>query len=77
MPREKKRTKKHLLFLIIGSIISAVAGYFYYEYIGKCSSGSCPMTSNPWITVIIAAIMGYLLFDIMGEKIFKKESKEE
>ncbi len=76
MPREKKRTKNHIILLIVGSIVSAVAGYFYYEYIGKCSSGSCPMTSNPWITVAIAAIMGYLLFDIIGEKIFKQKNQE-
>lgn len=46
---------------IVGALIGALLGYLYYHFIG-CNSGSCPITSNPYISVIWGAVMGYLLF---------------
>ncbi len=40
--------------------IGALAGYGYYKFIG-CASGACPITSNPVISTIYGAGMGYLL----------------
>ena len=46
-----------LLFgVLIGGAIGAVLGYF-----GKCSSGSCPLTANPFRGAIYGGIMGLLL----------------
>lgn len=36
---------------IIGTILGALAGYLYWRFVG-CSSGSCPITSNPYLTMI-------------------------
>ena len=47
---------KRLLPVIIG----ATAGYAYYYFIG-CVSGTCPITSNPWISTGYGALMGGLL----------------
>jgi uncharacterized membrane protein YesL len=52
---------------IIGLILGAIGGFLYYTYYG-CSSGTCPLTSNPWITTIWGATMGYLLFGIFDKK---------
>jgi hypothetical protein len=48
-----------ILRLIIGVAVGAVAGFAYYRYIG-CSSGACPLTSNPYISTIYGAVMGAL-----------------
>ena len=60
--------KKNIL-PIIGLLVGAAGGYLYYYYVG-CASGTCPITSNPYISVLYGALMGFLLFDI-----FKKKEK--
>lgn len=62
--------KKNILGLI-GLVVGAIGGYAYYFFIG-CSSGSCPLTSNPYISVIFGGLIGYLLFDM-----FKKTEKKD
>jgi uncharacterized protein YacL len=62
--------QKHLL-KIAGIVTGAIGGYLYYHFVG-CQSGTCPITSNPYISVIYGALMGYLLFDLFK----KKETKE-
>ena len=36
----------------------AVLGYAYYHFIG-CSSGTCPITSNPYVSTMFGAFLGY------------------
>ncbi len=62
----KESIKKHLL-KIIGASVGAIGGYLYYHYIG-CASGTCPITSNPYISVIYGALLGYLLLDMFKKK---------
>lgn len=45
-----------LLGVLIGGLIGSVLGYF-----GKCSSGTCPLTANPYRGAIYGAVMGALL----------------
>ncbi len=61
---------KHIL-KIAGSSLGALGGFLYYYFIG-CSSGTCPITSNPYISIVYGAFMGYLLFDL-----FKKRKKDD
>jgi len=49
--------------VLIGGLIGAVLGYF-----GKCSSGSCPLTSNPYRGAIYGAVMGALLASVFLPK---------
>ena len=48
----------HKMFLgvLIGGAIGAALGYF-----GKCSSGACPLTANPYRGAVYGAIMGALI----------------
>ncbi len=62
---------KHIL-KIAGIITGAVGGYLYYYFIG-CNSGTCPITSNPYISILYGAMVGYLVFDMFK----KKEKKDE
>jgi hypothetical protein len=50
---------------IIAGFAGAIAGYAYYYYIG-CLSGTCPITSNPYISTLYGTVIGALL--INGKK---------
>ena len=65
----KKFAKKHLR-TIIGILVGATAGYFYWKFVG-CNSGSCAITSNPVNSTLYGAAMGGLLFST-----FKKDKKQ-
>lgn len=41
-------------------MIGASLGFAYYYFIG-CHSGTCPITSNPWISTAYGAGMGFLM----------------
>ena len=43
--------------IILGIIIGAAIG-FGIGYFGKCASGVCPLTSNPYISTVIGIILG-------------------
>ncbi len=45
---------------LIGMVLGALGGFIYYRTVG-CSTGSCPITSNPWMSLLWGAVMGYLL----------------
>lgn len=45
----------------LGIILGMAAGYAYYFFVG-CRSGSCPITSNPYSTVLYGALLGGILF---------------
>jgi hypothetical protein len=44
----------------------AVLGFGYYKLVG-CSSGACPITSNPYISSLFGAVMGFLAGGGMGK----------
>lgn len=48
---------------VIGTLLGAVAGYFYWQQIG-CASGTCMITSKPFNSTLYGAIMGYLTTNI-------------
>ena len=57
-------------FYLIGGAVGGAGGYLYYFYVG-CSSGSCPITSSPVMSIIWGAAMGGLLLSL-----FKKTKKD-
>jgi thioredoxin 1 len=51
--------------LLIGGGAGALMGYF-----GKCTSGTCPLTANPWRGAFVGALMGGLLASSFGSSRF-------
>jgi thioredoxin 1 len=51
-----------LFGILIGGLIGAGLGY-----VGKCSSGTCPMTANPYRGAVYGAVMGALLVSVFSQ----------
>jgi len=65
-----KWTKK--LFPIV---LGALGGYAYYYFIG-CNRG-CPITSNPWLSVLYGAFLGLILINWnMKSKLIEQKEGE-
>lgn len=49
-----------MLRILVGTVIGAALGFAYYRFIG-CASGACPITSNPYLSIVYGAIMGFMV----------------
>lgn len=56
---------------VIGAVVGAIGGFLYWRFVG-CSSGTCPITSSPYMSTVWGAVMGGLLFDL-----FKKRKRSD
>ncbi len=45
---------------LVAIALGAVGGFLYQRFIG-CRSGACAITSNPYISTVYGALMGYLV----------------
>ena len=61
-----------LLGVLIGGGIGAVLGYF-----GKCFSGTCPLTSNPYRGAIYGAVIGALLASALTTRPMEKPESSD
>jgi hypothetical protein len=64
---------------VIALMAGGIAGYAYYYYVG-CVSGTCPITSNPWISTVYGALIGWLVVpgkrnNTPSETIIKEEQQ--
>jgi thioredoxin 1 len=50
-----------MISLLLGGGLGALLGYF-----GKCSSGGCPLTANPWRGAMIGALLGLIFHFASG-----------
>ncbi len=69
MKRKNKNAFVRYLPMLIAAIVGAAGGYLYYRFVG-CVSGSCAITSNPYISTLFGAVIGGLIGGIItpGEK---------
>ena len=51
----------------IAATLGGAAGFAYYYYIG-CASGTCPITSNPYISVAYGMLVGAMLINKTKEE---------
>ncbi len=46
--------------MLVAVGLGAIGGYGYYRVVG-CRSGVCPLGSNPYISTLYGAFLGYML----------------
>ena len=61
---------------VIFSVIGAVGGFLYWKFVG-CASGTCPIRSVWYFSTLWGMAMGYLLGDLIGSFMWKREKKNE
>lgn len=66
--------KIKIIYITLGALLGAAAGYAYYYYIG-CANGTCAITSKPLNSSLYGAFMGGLIGDSVKDLINKKSSK--
>ena len=67
---------KSTVFTIVGMVLGAAGGYLYYHFVG-CASGTCAITSNPWISTLYGSMMGGLLLNtFQKDKVVVPGAKE-
>lgn len=55
-----KKPKAMFLRIIIGAVAGGGLGFAYYKFVG-CSTGTCPLTSNPIISSLYGMVVGALV----------------
>lgn len=69
----KKLFQKYRLNLIF-TFLGSIAGFLHWHFIG-CNSGSCPITSNWYTSILFGGLAGYLIGDILKDIRKKRENK--
>jgi hypothetical protein len=69
-----KLDKLFFLKKVLPVIGGATLGYAYYYFIG-CYSGTCPITSNPYISTFYGGLIALIL--VFPSKSKKDERKEK
>ena len=59
----------NLLLLITGIVLGGTGGFLYYYFVG-CQNGTCPITSNPYLTILYGILFGAVLT-------FRKKKKKD
>ena len=52
--------KRMITKIVIGVVGGGLLGFAYYRFIG-CATGTCPLTSNPWISTLYGMLVGGLI----------------
>lgn len=74
---DTRKSKKRLRYLplVALALLGAVGGYLFYRFVG-CASGSCAITSNPYISTIYGGVIGMLLGSTIAP-MMRETNKEE
>jgi hypothetical protein len=49
-----------ILRIVIGVVVGGGLGFAYYKFVG-CSTGTCPLTSDPFISTLYGMVAGALI----------------
>ena len=46
------------------TLAGGVGGWLYYRYVG-CATGTCAVTSSPWLSTGFGCVLGSLLYTVL------------
>jgi len=49
-----------IIRLVAGIALGALLGFLYFRFVG-CRTGACPITSNPFASIVFGALLGGLM----------------
>ncbi|HOX57563.1 MAG TPA: DUF6132 family protein [Candidatus Paceibacterota bacterium] len=49
-----------ILRIVIGVVVGGGLGFAFYKFVG-CSTGTCPLTSNPVMSTLYGSVVGALV----------------
>lgn len=49
-----------ILMTLTHIFIGGLLGFAYYKFVG-CKSGVCPLTSNPYVSTLYGAFVGFVM----------------
>jgi hypothetical protein len=55
-----------LLKYVLALLAGGAAGYIYYRLVG-CRTGACPITANPYLSILYGAVMGAFVAGMTGK----------
>lgn len=58
--KEEEKMKQVIYKRVLPVLVGGILGFAYYYYVG-CTSGSCAITSNPYISTAYGSLIGLLL----------------
>ena len=62
---KKKNCKlTSILRAIALPLVGSAGGWLYYRYVG-CATGTCAVTSSPWLSVGFGCVFGSLLYTVL------------
>jgi hypothetical protein len=59
-----KASKKKMIVIVIGAVLGGIAGFLFYRFVG-CSTGTCKIASNPYLSTVYWAFLGALLANLL------------
>jgi hypothetical protein len=65
--------RKKLLIRVGATILGAAGGFLFYLKVG-CTTGACPLTSEPFFPTLWGGLFGWFLFGPGERKPDKKET---
>ena len=62
---KKKNCKlTSILRAIALPLVGCAGGWLYYRYVG-CTTGTCAVTSSPWLSTGFGCVLGSLLYTVL------------
>ena len=73
---KKKRCKlTGILRAIALPLVGSAGGWLYYRYVG-CATGTCAVTSSPWLSTGFGCVLGSLLYTALRPDRSEEQDKE-
>lgn len=61
---EKNCKLTSILRAIALPLVGSAGGWLYYRYVG-CATGTCAVTSSPWLSTGFGCVLGSLLYTVL------------